>query len=258
MPMLETIGRLFDQAPIFTLVLFRVGGLMAMAPFLGSTSIPAKVKILTALILSAAIFPQVSLSGTGPNNVAGLAAGVGCEMLIGLSMGFVMSLMFLAMEVGAELVSQQMGWSLAHLIDPHSEVSTTVLSQFYMLLGTLIYVLANGHLVLIKALRDTFQTIPLMASVGGNHILDLTVSIVTSAFMLGIRIAGPALASIFLASLALGFISRTMPQLNILAAGFPVRITLGLMLLIASLGAVCLLFQDHIEMVLLEIGTVFI
>ncbi|KPK76559.1 MAG: hypothetical protein AMJ79_06245 [Phycisphaerae bacterium SM23_30] len=256
--MLEAIKLLFDQAPAFALVLFRVGGLLILAPLMGSASIPAKVKILTAVVLSGAIFPQVSMIGAVPNNLFGLVAAVGNEILIGISMGFALSLMFTGVRVGAELVSQQMGWSLAHLIDPNSEASTTVLSQFYVLLATLIYVLMNGHLILIQSLVQTFETVPLMASGIAAGALELFVATITAAFGLGIRIAGPALAAIFLATLALGFISRTMPQLNILAAGFPVRITLALTILIASLGAACWLLEENIVAVLREIGVLFI
>jgi flagellar biosynthetic protein FliR len=76
--------------------------------------------------------------------------------------------------------------------------------------------------------------------------------------MLGIRIAGPALAAIFLVTLAMGFISRTMPQLNILAAGFPLRITIALVLLIASLGSVCFLIEDKLLRLLSGLGTIFV
>jgi len=235
-----------------------VGGLMVLAPLLGSGSVPVKVKILLAVVLSAAIYPQVSLIGAAPNNAFGLAVAVGNELLIGISMGFVLSLLFTGVLVGAELVSQQMGWSLARLVDPVSQISTTVLSQFFVLLTTLIYVLMNGHLILIQSLVQTFDTVPLMTSGIAGDVLELFLATITVAFAMGIRLAGPALAAIFLATLALGFISRTMPQLNILAAGFPVRITLSMVILIASLGSACMLLENHIVIVLREIGMIFI
>lgn len=258
MEFLAPIQLIFEQAPVFVLVLFRVAGLMTVAPLLGSVSVPAKVKVLLALSLSAMIFPLVPRVVMVPDSLAGLAIGIGSEMLIGVTMGFALSLLFSGIHVGATLVSQQMGLSLARLIDPNTLVSTTVLSQFYILLTTLIYVLMNGHVVLISALIDTFRTVPLMGFSPNLNILDLLVDILTGAFMLGIRVAGPALVAIFLATLALGFISRTMPQLNILAAGFPIRICLALTIMIASLGSVCALFQDGLVRVLQTMGTMFI
>jgi len=256
--MLEPIKLLFDQAPIFALVLFRVGGLLVLAPLLGAASIPAKVKVLIALVLSAAIFSLVPQPAAAPNNAWGLALAIGNELLIGISMGFTLSLMFLGVRVGAELVSQQMGWSLARLVDPSSEVSSTVLAQFYVLLATLIYVLMNGHISLLHSLIQTFDTMPLLAAGVAGSVQALFESTITAAFMLGIQVAGPALTAIFLATLALGFVSRTMPQLNILAAGFPIRITLALFILITSLELTCNLFEHSIIWVLQEIGSVFI
>ncbi len=258
MSMLESIKLLFEQAPVFALVLFRVGGLLVLAPLLGGASIPAKVKVMIALVLSAAVFSLVPQPVAAPNNVWGLALAVGNELLIGICMGFTLSLMFLGVRVGAELVSQQMGWSLARLVDPTSQISSTVLAQFYMLLATLIYVSMNGHISLIQSLIQTFKTMPLLASGIAGNFQDLFEATITAAFMLGIRVAGPALTAIFLATLALGFISRTMPQLNILAAGFPIRITLSLLLLISSLKLTCYLFEDSIFWILEEIGAVFI
>jgi len=166
---------------------------------------------------------------------------------------------FLAgLQIGAQTVSMQMGWAMARLIDPISEITTNLLSQFYLLLATLIYVLMNGHLILIRAVVDTFETIPLLAGRSHPAVVPTIASILTEAFALGIRVAGPALVAVFLATLALGFISRTMPQLNILAAGFPIRITLVLIMLVASLGMVGVLLQDGLLMVFREIGALFL
>jgi flagellar biosynthetic protein FliR len=241
---------------------------MVLAPLLGSAAVPVKVRIMIALVLSMAVFPLVPQTVNAPSSLAGLAVGVGSELLIGITMGFALSITFVGIQIGAELVGQQMGLSLARLVDPMTEVTTNVMSQFYLILATLIYIAIDGHLVLISSLIQTFDSVPLMGTVPGMNLTEtlftigsrdgILVSLLSSAFMLGIRVAGPALVAIFLATLALGFISRTMPQLNILAAGFPVRITLALILLIASLGSVCVLFRDNLLFVLGKVGTIFL
>jgi len=262
MPMLGPIQQIFDQAPIFVLVLFRLAGLIAVGPFLGSAVIPVKVRVLLAAVLSMAVFPLVVPAAAAPTSLAGMIVAIALEMIIGTTMGFALTLLFIGVQIGAEMVSYQMGLGMATLVDPMSQSRSNVLSQFYILLTTLIYVLMNGHLILIRALVQTFQTIPLMglSQQQGifSNIMQMFISLMTEAFMLGIRIAGPALVAIYLATLALGFISRTMPQLNILAAGFPIRITLALVLLIASLGAVGIIFEDSLFSVLEQIGSLFI
>lgn len=249
--------------PIFTLVLIRISGILVFAPVLGSMAVPMRIKVMLALVLTAAVFPAVLNAGwleagLEPNNLFGLGLAVMTELLIGLSMGFALMLMFVGVQVGAEMISQQMALSLGQIFDPLTNISTDVVSQFYLMLTTLIYVLMNGPVILIRALVDTFARIPLMGAQVQRDLVDTFTSILSGAFALGIRIAGPALAAIFLATLAMGFISRTMPQLNILAAGFPLRIGLALVLLIASLGSVCFLLEKEIEMVLSGLGTLFL
>lgn len=229
-----------------------------MAPVMGSARIPVAIRVLLALVLSAAVYPMVPVTVVMPDSLPGLAVAVGTELLIGITMGFALSLMLSGVQVGADLVSYQMGLGMAHLVDPNTELDTTVLSQLYVLTATLIYVLMNGHVVLIRSLVQTFDTVPLMGAHIGIDILNLLVTILTNAFVLGIRVAGPALVAIFLATIALGFISRTMPQLNILAAGFPIRITLGLSLIVISFGTIGILFEDNIVFVLESIGGMFL
>ncbi len=256
--MLTAYKTIAENAPLFILVLFRVGGMMAMAPLLGSGIIPIKVKALLALLITALIFPLVPMTSFEPRSLLELSFGVAGELLIGISMGFLVHLVFTGVEFGAEMISYQMGFAMARLVDPMTDVSTTVLSQFYTLLATLFYVLMNGHILLIRSIAQTFQSIPLLSGINSDVILHSLVSLLSESFKLGIRIAGPALVALFLSSLAMGFISRTMPQLNILAAGFPIRIILSLVLLIASLGMVMMVFEEQLVMAFREIGYLFL
>ncbi|MBN1846407.1 MAG: flagellar biosynthetic protein FliR [Sedimentisphaerales bacterium] len=256
--MLETIQQLVQHAPVFILVLFRVAGLLVLAPVLGSARIPPTIRVLLAVILSAAIYPMVPAAAVVPASLAPLAMAIGSEMLIGITMGFCLYLMLTGVQIGADLVGYQMGLGMAHLVDPNTELDSTVLSEFYLLVATLIYVLMNGHIALVRSLADTFRTVPLMGGSIGLDVLDAMITVLTNAFVLGVRVAGPALTAIFLATLALGFISRTMPQLNILAAGFPIRITLGICLIVVSFGGIGILFEDSLVRVLQAIGGMFL
>lgn len=258
MTLLQAIQNIADNTELFMLVLFRIAGLFAVAPLLGSSSVPFKIRTLFALVLSCAVFHLVPPPAYVPNSLPAVVLGIAAELLIGITMGFALSLLFVGIEIGADLVGFQMGLGFARLVDPNTQIDTTVLSQLYVLVATLIYVLLNGHLALVKALIDTFQTVPLMSNRVDTTVIDLLVSSLTSAFILGIRIAAPALAAIFLATLTLGFISRTMPQLNILAAGFPIRICLAMALLIASFGVVGYLFEAGLVRFFDTIGLMFL
>ncbi|MBI9017114.1 MAG: flagellar biosynthetic protein FliR [Phycisphaerae bacterium] len=258
MDFLTGIVNIFEQGPVFVLVLFRIGGLLTSAPMFSSVSIPVNIKIFIALILAMIIFPVVPTVTWAPDSYLVLAIAIGSEMLIGIAMGFVISLIMLGVQLGAEIMSQQMGLSMSQLIDPSSNAQTTVISQFFLLLVTVIFLISNGHLVLIQALRNTFDVVPLMAGFHSQAVVDTMIATITTAFQLGICIAGPGLVAIFLATLALGFISRTMPQLNILAAGFPIRIGLSFVILLVTLTAVVGLFDNYMTLALQSIGNMFL
>ncbi|MBN1436455.1 MAG: flagellar biosynthetic protein FliR [Sedimentisphaerales bacterium] len=268
MEFLFPIEQIFSQLPSFALVLFRIGGLMVAAPILGAVSIPPRIRVMLALVLAFLVFPLVPPLVMGPSNLIMLVVGVAGEMLIGITMGFILSLVFLGIKIGAELISQQMGLSLAQIVDPFTQDNSNVLGEFYSLLATIIYLLIDGHLVLISTVLATFRTIPLMGAIhaisqevaptNGAPLVSFFCTTLISAFTLGIRIAGPALIAVFLATLALGFVSRTMPQLNILAAGFPIRITLAFVVLIASIGTAVAIFKNLLADYLVDISVMFI
>ena len=258
MDFISGILNIFEHAPVFVLVLFRIGGLITAAPVFSSTSIPIRIKTFIALTLAVIVFPIVPKVNWAPDSFVVLAIAVGSEMLIGIAMGFVVSLLMLGIQLGAEIMSQQMGLSMSRLVDPSSNVQTTVISQFFLLLVTVMFLLANGHLVLIQSLANTFEVVPLMAGFDSLAVVDNLVATLAAAFQLGIRVAGPGLVAIFLATLALGFISRTMPQLNILAAGFPIRIALSFVILVATLTVVVALFENYLAMVLQSVGNMFL
>ncbi|MBN2212162.1 MAG: flagellar biosynthetic protein FliR [Sedimentisphaerales bacterium] len=255
--LLTPIQMIAEQAPVFVLVLMRVGGVVTAGPLLGLSSIPLRIRVLITLVLALAVYPLVGPVAEPPATWLGLVVAAGGELILGLSMGFLIKLMITGIQVGAQLVGQQMGLAMARIVNPLTEEDNDVLDQFFVMLVTLIYVLINGHVMLIQALARTFRMVPLLSVEYHKELLAAMVDVLTTSFMLGIRIAGPALAAIFLATLALGFISRTMPQLNILAAGFPIRITLSLVLLIASIGSLCILFQEKVLDTLGRIGTLF-
>jgi flagellar biosynthesis protein FliR len=258
MNLLNLLLQIADRAPNFALVLARVGGLLVWAPLLGMNSIPIRIKAFIALILSLAVFPLVPTAVVAPGHIFDLVIGVGFEALIGIVMGFAVMVIFSGFQIGAELLSHQMGWTLAQLVDPSTDITFDVLSQFYNLLATLIFIMLNGHLILIRSMAQTFQTVPLMGSSFHPATMDFLMGVMSTSFQLGIRIAGPGLTAVFLATLAMGFVSRTMPQLNILAIGFPINITLALLVIVASMGMLFMLFEQGIIDVLHRISNIFV
>ncbi len=254
---LTPVETLYERLPAFILVLFRVSGLAMFGPLLGLSSIPVIVRGMFMFVIAMAVWPLVPGIVFQPENWIGLTISVTSEMVIGAGMGLILLFMFTGIKMGAEMISQQMGLSMSKMVDPASGLDVTLIQQIYSLLLTTFYILINGHLVLIHTIADTFKTIPLAAPISTEPIMRTLVNVLILAFQAGIRIAGPVLVAVFLATIALGFISRTMPQLNILAAGFPMRILLTMFIMITALGAAFDIFDEYIVLAFREIGGLF-
>jgi len=214
--------------PVYALVLFRLTGLMIAAPVFGSRAIPLRIRGAVVMTVAAMIFPLVRHQAPSDLTLpAALAAVVG-ELLVGLTIGLSLALLVTGAEVGGLMVSQQGGIALGEVFDPSQDQESTTVGQVYGITLMLLFLLAGGHRAAMAALLDTFEAVPLLRFQMDESVVVLFTELLTSAFILGIRIAAPALIALFLAGLAMGFLSRTMPQLNILSVGFTLRVLLAL------------------------------
>ena len=223
--------------PVFALVLFRVSGFVLAAPMYGSKVVPARIRVALALTAAAMIFPMVRAQAPGDLSLSlALVGGMG-ELMIGLTIGLAVSILLMSAEVAGEIVSQQAGISLSEVINPLLDEQSSIIGQIYVIVLTLLFLLAGGHREALAALLDTFDVIPLLSYKPGESIVVLFAEMLSSAFIVGIRLAAPVLIALFLSGTALGFLSRTMPQLNILSVGFTLRALMTLSVAAIALGA---------------------
>jgi flagellar biosynthetic protein FliR len=242
---------ILTHVPPAMLVVFRLGGLMIYGPVFGSPVIPIKVKVFMCLILGVAIYPLIAseaAAGQGLSlSLLSLAPLIGIELLIGLVIGFLGSLPFVAVQTGGLLVGQQMGLGFAQFFNPAMNDEADVMGQmlFFMALGG--FLLIGGHESMLLAVLDSFHHIPLGGLRPDGELIALVNGLLLSSLELALRIAAPLLALVFLESLAMGFIAKTVPQLNILSLGFPIRILIGLGVLAAGLVVINDVMMDGID-----------
>jgi len=236
--------------PVLALVLFRVTGVVLVAPVLGSPSVPVMARVFLAVLLALVFFPIVRgaapLVDPSPGAFA-LAAAV--ELGIGLLIGFAASLLFAAVQLGGHLLDQELGILQANLLDPFSDVPISVLGQFKLLLATVVYLLLNGHHLLIAALGDSFRAAPVAgaaAQVADGMVLDL--------FRMAVQIAAPALLTLFLVTIALAFMARAVPEMNLFALSFPVRLGVGLLVVAIGVGLFRAIFESGLARNMDSIG----
>ena len=215
--------------------LTRVLATLSTAPMLGSQKIPAPIKIGLALLLTVAIVPTLDPAPQiDPASGAGLLVLVN-QVLIGVAMGFAMQLVFTAVEMAGDLAGLQMGLGFAMFYDPQQQGQSALIGQFLSLLATLVFLSLNGHLLIVSALVESFRTLPIsstaLSAFGWNAIAAFGARIFVTALFMSL----PIIVTLLIVNLALGVLTRAAPQLNIFAIGFPITLTVGLVLLLVAL-----------------------
>ncbi|MGD0463247.1 MAG: flagellar biosynthetic protein FliR [Tepidisphaeraceae bacterium] len=222
--------------PIYVLVLFRIAGMMIWAPLLGSTQIPKRVKALIACVLAAAIAPNLSVQVAIPTTSWGLATAIGGEIIFGASMGLILSLVFIAVQWAGEIMGQQMGLNLGETFNPQFGGGSSVVGDLYFFLTLLIFLSIGGHLAMIKGVFESFAALPLLSVSMSRPLLDTIISVFQGATVLAMQLAAPMLVTMLIVDMVLGFVGKTVPQLNIMTAGISVRTLAGTMVLILGLS----------------------
>jgi len=232
--MTPTLEPILLHVTTFLMVLFRLAGLFIFAPMFGSRLVPPQVKALLALVLAFCVYPMVPAQAPLPLSLSTLAVSVGGEMLIGLAIGYGASLPLIAMQMAGLLMGQQLGLGLAQVFNPDTESETSVLGQGLFMMALIIFLAIGGDHAMIGAVVDSFAHVPLGGHApDGGGIVSVIVGLLAAMTELAVRVAAPLLCLVFLETVAMGFIAKTVPQLNILSMGFPLRIILGLWLIAA-------------------------
>ncbi len=223
--------------PMYLMVFSRIGGLMIVAPIYGSQAVPARVRVGLAAVIAMAVFPIVAPSLPTDLSVAVALFGSLGELLIGVAIGLSISLVFSGIQLAGMVIGQQAGLALGEVYNPVLDTDTTLLGQVFFLTALSVFVLAGGHRELMRAMLDTFATIPVMSYRFDTSLVELLTGLLTAVYGIGLRLAAPVLITLLVVTLVLGFLSRTIPQLNILSVGFVVRVVVALLVAGFTLSA---------------------
>lgn len=233
---MEPFALLQEQIGFFLLVFTRISGFFVAAPIYGSRNIPASGKIGFAFFLSMIIFPAVPVSETIiPVGVLPYVVVVVRELFVGMIVGFVSTFVFSAIQMAGVLLDTQIGFGIINTIDPQSEQQVPLIGNFKYILAVLVFLITNGHHLLLVALLSTFKLFPLSGMVFRPDMANVVVDMVYGMFIIAIKISFPVLVSLLLTDIALGILSRTMPQFNIFVVGIPGKILIGSFVLSISL-----------------------
>ena len=234
-----------EAVELFMLVFVRMTGLFAVSPVFGRKNLPGYYKIGFAFFLALII--------TGSNNI-GVPATNGSmlefaillakEFVIGVSIGFIPYLMFSCIYLAGQLIDMKIGFSMVSVLDPVSNIQIPVTSNFYFMICMVIFVTLNAHHSIIRAIFTSYDIVPVGHIVINEYVIENIVLLFADIFSVGFTIAAPIVFTILLTDVALGVIAKAMPQMNVFIVGMPLKILVGIIIIIVTFPVMFLILKE--------------
>jgi flagellar biosynthetic protein FliR len=242
-------------AATFMLVFARIGTMVMLLPGLGEMSMPVRVRLTVALMLSAMFLPlhrnayNIDMRDFGP-----VLLMLGHEILIGAILGLVARLSISALQVAGAVVAQQMGLGFVTAIDPSQGQQNVIVANFLAMLGLTLIFATDLHYLVIAALNDSYRVFAPGTAIMVGDVAKLMTDTVGGAFKVGVQLSAPFLIFGLLFNLGLGVLSRLMPQMQVFFVGLPLSILLGFLILLVVVGAMMGTFLEFLAAVLRQIA----
>ena len=226
------------------LVMFRTGAVMMSVPVFGHASIPRRLRVWFVMLIAYLIIPVSFVIETDlPRTLVGLAVVILTEIAIGFLLGFAVMTVFAAVQFAGHIIGLQMGLAVANIVDPMGAGQISIIGEYYYLFSLVIFLLINGHHIVINAIVRSFEMIPLGGAVFGEPVQAMVIDFAFGVFVFGIKLAAPVLITLFITNAVLGIVARTVPQMNVFIVGFPLAIGVGLALIGISFPAFYMLIN---------------
>ncbi|NLB19019.1 MAG: flagellar type III secretion system protein FliR [Syntrophomonadaceae bacterium] len=220
----------------FLLVVGRLSGLFISTPVWSSRQIPTQVKVFFILMFSALVSMVTPVDATAALAGPGyFFLALGMEVLVGYAMGFVAYVVFAGIQLAGQLMDMQMGFGLVNVIDPQSGTQVPLIGNFQFLVALMVFLSVNGHHLVLSALNDSYKYIPVLGANLDGNFFNFMMNMGGYMFVIGVKLATPVVAALFLADIALGFIARTVPQMHVFIIGLPMKIGVGLALVMVTM-----------------------
>ncbi len=233
------LTELMGHLPGLLLVAVRLGGLALFSPILSSAAVPVRVRVALSFLVAAAAYPSLSAQGAvvvpAGLDMLALAGIVAREAAVGALLGWLATLPLMLAQYAGQLIGTQLGLGFAEVYDPNTDASAEVIGQILTWLALAAFLILGGHAWLFLAVLRTFDYVPIAGFSVDADLLNLVGGILLATMEVSLRLCLPVLALVFLESLALGFMAKTTPQINILSLGFPIRILAGISIIALGL-----------------------
>jgi flagellar biosynthetic protein FliR len=253
--MVDVFGLTAAQLETFVLVLVRVFSMLFVFPIFSAPQIPHQVRLGLGIAISVILFRVVPPVALLPNYYDLIVAAI-AQVVLGVIVGFIASLIFVGIQFAGELIDLQIGFAVANVINPTTQQNITVIGELELAIATLIFLGTDSHHLLIEGIAGSFTLVPmpyinLDPSVMGNAVSFLSLALV-DAF----KIAAPPAAALYITNVSLAFMARVAPQMNVFVVGFPLQIGVGLTVLAVSLSLLGIVGPDIFHSVARQMDTI--
>ena len=224
--------------------LFRISSFFMLAPIIGSQLVPGRIRLLISILVTLALVPVLGpMPAVDAVSLQSFIIVIQ-QIFIGVAMAFALQMILQMFILAGQMIAMQMGLGFAMMVDPTNGINVTVVSQFHLLLATLLFVNFGGHLAMIEVLAASFEMLPVGAGFISSNALWSMMGWVSWMFGAGVLMALPAVTSLMIVNAALGVITRAAPQFNIMSIGFPFMVVLGTAIIWISMPG----YLPHFEM----------
>lgn len=238
---------LLQSFPVFLLIFCRISAFFVVIPVFSSQSVPATFKIGLSFFVALVVFSSRGTDIVIPQDLTYILL-VAREALIGLLLGFIGYLMFMTIQTAGSFIDIQIGFGIANVIDPMTGASAPIIGNFKYMIALLLFLSMNGHHYLLNAIVYSYNWVPLdnelfLKMIDGS-LSDFLVRSFAQSFMLAFQMSAPLVTALFLTDIGLAFLARTAPQYNVFVIGVPLKIIIGLALLLILMPGLAALFRN--------------
>ncbi|MBU5426546.1 flagellar type III secretion system protein FliR [Tissierella pigra] len=224
---------LLSKYQLFLLVMVRTSGIFIFSPFFSAQNIPNTMKVGLTFFISLLITSYLPITPDFNNEI--ILFVILKELMIGIIIGFISYSFFSIFYIMGQIMDMKIGFGMANVIDPLNRTQVPLMGNFYYILSFLLLMRINGHHLIISALVNSYDFLPIGSFKYTGDIVNILINSLAKSFEIGFKLSAPVVAIIFITDIVLGIISKTIPQMNVFVVGMPLKVIIGLLIIIISM-----------------------
>ncbi len=232
----------------FMLVLARVSVFLFLFPIFSSSVFPNRLKMGLVLVLTLLFYTVVPVDPSRfPKDVWTFGLMLGAEVLVGFCLGLCLRIFFAGVQLAGQVIGFQIGFAMINVMDPQSGENVSVMDQIGYWVCITIFLVLNGHHIIIMSMIDSFELVPVGGFVMHPALMPKIIDVGAGLFVAAVKISAPVIATLTFVNTGFGLISKFSPQMNVMIVAFPVKIAAGLFFFALTLPIIAIVTRDYLE-----------